>query len=236
MRIVRRAVSACGLGRAGHTARAGAPGLLRCGLLAGPLFIATFLIEGAVREDYRPLRHPVSSLALGHRGWVQVANFSMAGALYGAFAAGLCRAQPRSAPTRLGPILVSSAALGLVGSAVFTTDPVSGYPPGTPDSPSAYSISGALHDLFAIPTFLGLPGAQFVYARSFRAHGHPAWARYSAASALAMLVSLAMANAAFNQAPKLVRLGGLFQRTSITIGFAWQTCLAAHTLHATANR
>jgi hypothetical protein len=44
-------------------------GLLRCGQVAGPGFVAVFLLEGAVRDGYLPLRHPVSSLALGPRAW-----------------------------------------------------------------------------------------------------------------------------------------------------------------------
>jgi hypothetical protein len=51
--------------------------LLRCGVAAGPMFVTVFLVEGAVRGGYRPLRHPVSSLALGSRGWIQTANFAM---------------------------------------------------------------------------------------------------------------------------------------------------------------
>jgi hypothetical protein len=39
--------------------------LLACGVIGGPLFVATFLVEGATRADYELLRHPVSSLALG---------------------------------------------------------------------------------------------------------------------------------------------------------------------------
>lgn len=62
--------------------------LLRCGVAAGPLFIGTFLVEGAARPDYSQLRHPVSSLALGPRGWMQTANFALAGALCLGFAAG----------------------------------------------------------------------------------------------------------------------------------------------------
>jgi hypothetical protein len=58
-----------------------ARGLLRCGIAAGPLFTATFLAEGAARDGYRPLRHPVSSLALGPRGWIQTANFAVTGVL-----------------------------------------------------------------------------------------------------------------------------------------------------------
>lgn len=54
--------------------------LLRCGVVAGPLFVAVFLVEGATRAAYSPLRHPVSSLALGVDGWMQVANFAIAGA------------------------------------------------------------------------------------------------------------------------------------------------------------
>jgi Protein of unknown function (DUF998) len=53
--------------------------LLRCGVWAGPAFAATFLAEGAVRDGYRPLRHPVSSLALGPRGWIQAVNFAVTG-------------------------------------------------------------------------------------------------------------------------------------------------------------
>jgi hypothetical protein len=62
--------------------------LLRCGLAAGPVFVTAFLLEGAVRDGYRPLRHPVSSLALGSRGWVQAANFAVTGTLFLAGAAG----------------------------------------------------------------------------------------------------------------------------------------------------
>jgi len=46
--------------------------------------------------------------------------------------------------------------------------PVSGYPPGTSDKLLAYSsIYTALHDLFSVPVFFGLPIACFVFARRF---------------------------------------------------------------------
>lgn len=57
-------------------------GLLCCGAAAGPLFVTVFVLEGTWRPDYKPLRQPVSSLALGSRGWVQVTNFAVAGTLY----------------------------------------------------------------------------------------------------------------------------------------------------------
>ena len=66
--------------------------LLGCGLVAGPVFVSVFLAEGAARDGYRPLRHPVSSLALGPRAWVQAGNFVVTGTLFLAGAAGLSRA------------------------------------------------------------------------------------------------------------------------------------------------
>jgi Protein of unknown function (DUF998) len=62
--------------------------LLGCGMWAGPAVTATFLAQGAARDGYRPLRHPVSSLALGPGGWVQTANFAVTGVLTLAGAAG----------------------------------------------------------------------------------------------------------------------------------------------------
>jgi hypothetical protein len=40
------------------TPQAWTRGLLRCGVVAGPVFVTVFLAEGAVREGYRPLRVP----------------------------------------------------------------------------------------------------------------------------------------------------------------------------------
>jgi hypothetical protein len=67
--------------------------LLACGVIAGPLFVGAFLLEGATRADYDPLRHPLSSLALGDFGWTQIANFIVAGLLTLAFSIGLRRAR-----------------------------------------------------------------------------------------------------------------------------------------------
>ena len=138
--------------------------------LGGPVFTATFLAEGAARDGYRPLRHPVSSLALGPRGWVQTANFAVAGILCLAGAPGLRRAADRLAGCRAGPVMVATAAAGLIGSVVFHTDPVGGYPPGTPDMPARFSRAGIAHNLTAILVLARLPAAAASYGRrSWRA-------------------------------------------------------------------
>jgi hypothetical protein len=208
--------------------------LLRCGVAAGPVFVAVFVSEGAVRDDdYRPLRHPVSSLALGPRGWVQAANFAVAGTLFLAGAAGLARAGETGAGSRAAPALIGAAGAGLIAAAVFTTDPVSGYPPGTPDALTQPSRTGTAHNLAAIPVFAGLPAAALACGwRSWQAGQHR-FSLYSTGSAVTMLATTVLAGAGFGQSPRLVNFGGLFQRASIITGFAWLTALSARALGRT---
>ncbi|GAA3618878.1 DUF998 domain-containing protein [Lentzea roselyniae] len=184
--------------------------LALCGVIAGPLFVLTFLINGALVPDYSPLRHPVSSLQLA--SWVQTANFIVAGTLVVAFAIG----------TRIGfwgSLLIGAVGIGLIGSGIFTTDPVSGYPPGSP-ALSEYTWHGLVHDLFAIPTFVGWPLACFVLARRFR----PC---FSITSGVAFIAMFLLSSAAFAQTPGLVEFGGLFQRLTVAIGFTWLTVFGA---------
>ena len=199
----------------------------------GPVFVTAFLLEGAVREGYRPLRHPVSSLALGSRGWIQAGNFAVAGALFLAGTAGLARAGDPAASSRAAPALIGAAGAGLIGSALFTTDPVSGYPPGTPDALTVPSPAGIAHNLAALPVFFGLPAAALACGwRSWRA-GQRGFGLYSAGTAAAMLATTVLAAAGFGQSPRLVNLGGLFQRVSIITGVGWVTALSARALHRT---
>jgi Protein of unknown function (DUF998) len=211
-------------------------GLLRCGQAAGPVFVTAFLLEGARRDDYRPLRHPVSSLALGPRGWIQTANFAVTGTLFLAGAAGLSRAGDPAVSGRAARALIAAAGAGLLGAAAFPTDPVSGYPPGSPDAPPSPSPTGIAHNLAAVPVFLGLPAAALDCGwRSWRA-GQRTFALYSAGTAVTMTVTTALASAGFSQAPRFARLGGLFQRASIVTGFAWLAALSARALQNAPGR
>jgi len=221
-------------GRAGKTRM-----LLRCGVWAGPAFTAVFLAEGSVREDYRPLRHPVSSLALGPRGWIQAANFVVAGAAFLAAAAGLRLAGDRVAGDHAmsggtGPALVAAAGTGLIMAAAFPTDPVRGYPPGTPDVLTEPSRAGIVHNLAAVPVFFGLPAAAVAYGwRSWRSGERPGFAALCAATAVTMPVAMGLAAAGFSGSARLAGYGGLFQRASIIAGFGWLTAVSARALRRT---
>ncbi|MGC5015320.1 DUF998 domain-containing protein [Streptosporangium sp. DT93] len=200
-----------------------------CGAVSGPLFVVAFLIEGATHTGYDPMRHPVSSLSLGPYGWTQVANFLVSGLLLLVFALGLRR--DLRAPGRRstwGPLLLGASAIGLIGAGVFPTDPVGGYPPGTP----AHGVStwqGRLHDVpFSLLFFAALAAACFVFARRFAGWGEPGWAICSAAAGLVFIVSFVLAGTGFSREGNFAALGGLLQRISITTGFCWVGLLALH--------
>ena len=210
--------------------------LLTCGVIAGPLFVIAFLVEGITRAHYDPLRHPVSSLALGDWGWTQSANFVVVGLLMLAFAIGLRRAlRPLGGPT-WGPLLVGAYAIGLLGAGAFVADPVNGYPPGTPDKRLHYSPHGVLHDMFSTLVFLGLPAACAVFGRWFAARGKRGWVTYSAVTGVVFLGAFILSSAGFGQAEGLVDLAGLFQRVALIAGFGWLTLLAVRFLRSPPGR
>ncbi|HEU5098654.1 MAG TPA: DUF998 domain-containing protein [Roseiflexaceae bacterium] len=200
--------------------------LLACGI-AGPLvFMMMFLIEGATRPDYSPLRHPVSSLSIGELGWMQIASFIITGALLIAFALGVRRALR---PATWGSLLLGLVGIGLIGSGIFVTDPLNGYPPGTALVPTARTTHGVLHDLFGIPVFLGLPITCVVFGRLFRRLGQRGWAIYSILAGVTMFVVFIPARAGFSQRA-FADVAGLFQRLSLIVGLTWIVLLAVHVM------
>ena len=202
--------------------------LLVAGATAGPLFVAVFTLESATRDGYDWRRHPVSGLALGPGGWVQVANFTVCGALLAAGALGLWRGLDDGDPalrTRVGTALVALTGAGLFLAGVFTTAAVSGYPPGTPPAPASYSTEELLHDVVSFPVFLGLPIATACFTRSFLRAGRPGWAAYSLASGAVMLGCFVLAGLGFSQEPAFVAAGGGYQRISIVAGLGWATAV-----------
>jgi len=197
--------------------------LLICGAIAGPLFTLAWIVEGATRPNYNPLRHPISSLSIGDAGWMQATTFIVTGLLMLAFAFGLRRIPQIRAGSTWGPLLIGVMGMGLLGAGLFVTDPMNGYPPGTPDLLLQYSLPGRLHRLFSALFFLGLPSACFVFARLFAKRGKRRWSVYSVVTGIAFLVMFIVTSAGFSQVEGLVNYAGLFQRITLTIGWVWPT-------------
>src|SRR3712207_2813852 len=98
--------------------------LLGYGVLAGPIYVTTSVVQALAHDGFDLTRHAWSQLAAGPQGWIQMANLILSGAMVIAFAVGLHRAGRSRWASRL--ILVYG--LGLVASGLLVADPGAGYP------------------------------------------------------------------------------------------------------------
>lgn len=144
----------------------GARTLLLAGMLAGPIYVVLGVVQVLAREGFDVRRHALSLLANGAWGWVQTANFLLAGILVLAGALGVRRALRGERAGTWGPVLLGLYGVGLLGAGVFPADPGAGFPPGTPD-PEGMSRAGLLHFAFGGIGFYALIAACFVFARRF---------------------------------------------------------------------
>ena len=209
---------------------------IACGIVAAPVFVSTFTVAGARRPGYDSRRHAVSSLSDGPGGWTQRVNFIVAGALYCVAARGLAQSPRRAVGPSVVPALVLGIGVGLIGSGVFVTDPVAGFPPsehapGVVRTPArAPTRAGTLHNLCAIPIFAGIPTAALTCAASAALRREYRWAAYCSGSAIGMTGTFMLFGAGFGGAARLAGRAGVFQRVSIATGFGWLSALSLRAL------
>ncbi|WP_277209119.1 DUF998 domain-containing protein [Isoptericola croceus] len=175
-------------------------------------FVVVFLVDGWTRPGYRWVRHPVSALSLGPRGWVQTTNFLVCGA---AVVAGAVVARGELGSGLLA-VVVGVFGLALVASGAFPMDPMRGYPPGTPDTtPEEASWHHRLHDYAGAVVFAAVPVAAAVATFALPEVG---WKVYSGTTAaLAGAGFLAFGQAWEDDSPR----AGLLQKATIAVGWLW---------------
>jgi hypothetical membrane protein len=196
------------------------PGLL-AGIVAGPLFVATATAQILTRDGFDLARHPLSLLANGEHGWVQIANFIVAGLLSLAFAWALAPRLRGGRGEIWIPRLLALFGVGLVIGGVFPADPALGFPAGAPAGvPEQISIPGLIH-AFAPPlAFLSLIGACLIMASRYARHSDPAAAVGTRIVAVTCLVLTLPVGPLFS-----VRLF-----VAVIIGFAWIAVVATRAL------
>lgn len=157
--------------------------LLACGIVAGPLFVGAGLVQAFTRDGFDLGRHPISLLALGDHGWIQIANFVVTGLLLIACAAGLRQVLPGPGST-WAPRLVALTGAGLVIAGVFITDAGAGFPPGAPDGAPEMSWHGILHEAGFLITTVAWLASCFVFRRRYST----AWSRLCVAAPVAFVL------------------------------------------------
>ncbi|HKH59673.1 MAG TPA: DUF998 domain-containing protein [Flavitalea sp.] len=193
-------------------------------------FVILFLAQGAIRPQYNPFRHPVSSLSIGHSGWVQIINFIFTGSLIVAFSVGLNKSSHVLDRSVWIPRLIGLAGVGLIGAGIFVSDPVYGYPSTVPFHVRQYTIHGHLHDLFSLFFFICLPIACFKSYARFLLMDKKVSALCALIFGLSMCVAFICASIGFKQVKSFVSIAGMFQRLAITLGLGWIVVLGVGVL------
>ncbi|WP_406075302.1 DUF998 domain-containing protein [Micromonospora sp. NBC_01638] len=196
--------------------------LLAGGVVAGPLFGVVAAAQVLTRDGFDLSRQPLSLLALGDLGWIQIANFVLTGLLALAGAVGLRRALRGEPAGTWGPALVAVHGIGLIIGGVLVSDPSMGWPAGAPEgAPDTLSWHAVGHGVGAMLAFGSLVVACLVFARRSSRVGERGWAAFSLGCALAAVVLLAWPD----QDTISVRMA-----LGCAVIFAWLTALCGRQL------
>lgn len=209
--------------------------LLICGVIAGPLFIVTFLIQDSLRTDLNPIQNTVSALALGPHGWIQILNFLVTGILILLFARGIWNRFHDVRSRTLYTSLFGLLAISIIGAGLFTTFPASDHVAAIPGTVRSHLSHAVVHMYYSIFAFLELAASCFVLAWQFKQWQEPGWAVYSIVSGVGVLIFFMLAGSTLQQAGHLAPYGGLFERISIIIGLSWLSLLAGKLLCTSAS-
>ncbi|HVK22930.1 MAG TPA: DUF998 domain-containing protein [Actinokineospora sp.] len=192
--------------------------LLTCAAVAAPLWASVSLAQAATREGFDLTRHPLSALSNGDLGWLQIANFLVAGVLTVIGAIGFRRALPAS---RWIPRLVAVSGFGMIAAGAFVMDPGDGFPVGTPfGAPTTLSWHAGAHLAAGSITFIALIAACYVLGRHFSRRGDRRAAVASRVAGTAALVGnvWAMSGAA---------AGSLVLAVGVITAMLWVSAVAA---------
>jgi hypothetical protein len=170
------------------TTRAGTKARLTALAAAGPLWAAVSVAQAVTRDGFDITRHPLSALSIGSLGWLQIANFVVAGALTVAGATGLRRGLSGQPGGTWAARLVRTAGAGLIVAGVLVMDPAGGFPAGAPAGmPATMSWHSIGHMVAGTITFTGLIAACYVLARHFAKARRPVLAVAAMVSGTALL-------------------------------------------------
>ena len=189
--------------------------LLFAGAVAGPLFALLAAGQVLLRDGFDLRRHPLSLLATGGPGFVQIINFLLAGLGVVCLAIAVRRTVTDGVGRRWLARLIAVFGLGLIASGVFVMDPENGFPIGTTEEPaSEMSWHGIAHIVAATVAFTGLAVACIVLTVRMVAR-HAGWA--AVLNACAALVFLAPVNPSWASIQLAV---------TALVGFTWTTALS----------
>jgi hypothetical protein len=203
--------------------------LLGYGALVGPFYLALGVGQGLIRDGFSFARHPLSVLANGPGGWVQTANFVVSALMVLAAVVGLARVDAeRSRGMRAALV---AYALGMIAAALFPTDPIDGFPPGTPlGVPTTMSTSGLVHLVAGAVSFIAMAIACWGGSRTMSKRGERALSRFSLLAGFVVFFGF-FGGAAFSSS--VGGVAGIW--LAVVMGWAWLAIVSRYYYRAAPN-
>src|SRR5262245_48766270 len=203
--------------------------LLGYGMLAGPFYLALGTGQGLLRDGFSFARHPLSVLANGPGGWVQTANFVLSALMVLAAVAGIARVDAERSRGMRGALAVY--ALGMIVAAFFPTDPIDGFPAGTPlGVPTTMSTSGLVHLIAGAVTFIAMAIACWAGARTMSKRGERGLSRFSLLAGFIVFLAF-FGGAAF--ASSVGGVAGIW--LAVVMGWAWLAIVSGYFYRVSPN-
>ena len=140
--------------------------LIALGVVGVVTLMAVSTIDGLTRDGgYDPMRHWVSLLSHGDRGWLGTADLLVSGSLVAVSSIGFRTALRGREGAVWTSVMIGIFGAGLVLAGLFPIDPVQGYPTDAPPPPISWS--GRLHSVAGTTVIVSLTAMCFVGARLF---------------------------------------------------------------------
>jgi hypothetical protein len=194
------------------------------GLLAPLVFTTAWVVAGALQSDYSPRREDLSALAAetADHAWIMIAGLIATGALMATFAPAL-----RVTGSRIGPVLVALAGVGVAGLGLLRND-CSSRLPSCEARVDAGGVSWhhTAHDVLSAPVFALAVAGPIVLAKAFRRR--PALAPLARVSVVVSLVLAGLFVAGGVDATP--GWHGVIQRVAVSIAFLWLGAVALRLL------
>jgi hypothetical protein len=194
-----------------------------CMMVGSSLYVGVIVLEGLLRPDYHARTMFISELALGSRGFVQIANFIVFGLSILLFAMGAATAFGTTRPARIGMTLLVIVGICEVAAGLFVIDPVPAA--GLTFSPIAIgphhmSFHSKFHYVVSSLSFFLAPVCAFFFAFADRSTNDATWQafrRWSLALGIAMALGLIVMKLATIPPPTnpLQPWRGLIQRAMV---------------------
>ena len=202
--------------------------LLACGAVGGPMYVIVTLAQALTRDGFDMRQHRFTLLTAGDLGWIHRSNMVLVGVLTMLFAAGVSRALRKGRGAVWAPRLLGLFGLAYIVGGVLSSDPVTGFPPGTTPETVHHTVQAAIQNASRGVSTLLLIATSLVIAGWFAAEGRRGWAWFCGTAIPMVFMALSAVGFAVGVNP----VAPAFLATP----WIWVTALAVHLYRREAER